>query len=213
MLRYAITDGLVRQHGGPDLLWQQATRWAAQGIDFIQLREKDLSSADLARVARGVLRAIEGSSTRLLLNGRADVAVAVGAHGVHLTSATDELPPAAIRAVYDSAGLPPPVVSVSVHSLAEVHRAIEDRAGLILFGPVFGKLVAGKELGRSLGIESLREACDAARGIEDTSILALGGVTRENQQSALDAGAAGIAAIRLFAGARPQTGFTTPRKS
>jgi len=88
MLRYAITSGSY-QHGN-------AGRWATDGIDFIQLREKTVNAAALTALARSILEeiaAVPGSRTRLLINGRPDVAVAAGADGVHLTSHPDELTP------------------------------------------------------------------------------------------------------------------------
>lgn len=202
MLRYAITDGRVLESGGSRLLWEQAAVWAANSVNYVQLREKDLSPAGLAQLARGVLQRLHGSRTRLLINGRPDVAVAIGAHGVHLTSAPGELTPSAVRAIFDSAGLPRPIVSVSTHTIAEVQRAVKGHADLILFGPIFGKLVAGEEFGRRLGLDALRQACAAAARSPNpgsSKLLALGGITQENTPSAIEAGAAGIAGIRLFA--------------
>ncbi len=241
MLRYAITDRIrfaaeSGQQAEPDrqaALLAQAARLAANGIDFIQLREKDLSAAALASLARRLLATLRAGPTRrsfnsprpkLLINSRADVAVAICADGVHLTSSPNELTPAQVRALYAAASLPEPIVSLSCHTLAEVVRAAssapEERPTLILFGPVFEKVAAknvvaeqalnlngdaedrapeksrvAKKISTGPGLDLLRAACLAAAPIP---VLALGGVTRANTDICLDAGAAGIAAIRLF---------------
>ena len=105
MLRYAITsrtlypgDKLQQQAA----LVEQTARWASDGIDFIQLREKDLPASALAALARKILQTITlaTSPTRLLINSRPDIAIATGAHGVHLTASPDELTPTQVRDLY-----------------------------------------------------------------------------------------------------------------
>ena len=164
---------------------------------FIQLREKDLAPAEVAALAREILKAIAlaGSSTKLLINSRADIAIATGAHGVHLTASPGELTPAQVRSLYASANLPAPVISISCHTLEDVQRARDDHADAILFAPVFEKVVAGQTITPGQGLDQLRAACLAALPIP---VYALGGVTLENAPSCIEAGAAGIAGIRLF---------------
>ena len=168
------------------------------GVDYIQLREKDLPARELellAREAMDVLLATRPSplATRLLINSRADVALATGAHGVHLRS--DDLSPRDLRALWalSSRNEKPetrnPVVSVSCHTVEEVKRAAAARANLALFGPVFEK----DGIATPRGLALLRRACR-----QRIPVLALGGVTLANARACLDAGAAGIAAIRLF---------------
>jgi len=200
MLRYAITDR-TRLPGDEAArqaaLIAQATRLAVAGVDFIQLREKDLSAsalADLARRLLAVLR-VHSPAPRLLINSRADVAIATGADGVHLTSAPDALTPAQLRSLYAAAGLPEPLVSISCHTLDDVARARAAAATHILFGPVFEKVVADKLVTEGTGLDLLRDSTLAAAPIP---VLALGGITPANTQDCLAAGAAGIAAIRLF---------------
>jgi len=195
--RYAITDRSL--FSGPDedqkaALVHQTALWAADGIDYIHLREKDLPPASLAVLTRRILEALGNTGTRLLINSRADVAVATAAHGVHLTAAPGQLTPAQVRELYAAARLPPPVVSVSCHTLAEVEQARQS-ADLILFAPVFGKSVAGTLVTPGQGFEALHAASLAAA---PTPIFALGGVTPENAPDCLQAGAAGVAGIRLF---------------
>jgi thiamine-phosphate pyrophosphorylase len=200
MLRYAITsrdlypgDEQQRQAA----LLRHASFWAADGIDFIQLREKDLPDADIATLAREILKNIAATSspTRLLINSRADIAVATGSHGVHLTASPNELTPKHVRSLYASANRHPPIISISCHILEEVHRARVNRADVILFAPVFEKVIAGQIITPGQGIDQLRAACLAASPIP---VYALGGVTLENAAACLSAGAAGIAGIRLF---------------
>lgn len=200
MLRYAITSralypGDERQQ--LDALLQQAARWAADGVDFIQLREKDLSASCLAALSRQILQAIRlaASQTRLLINSRPDIAVATGAHGVHLSAVPDELTPNQVRRLYAAANLDAPIVTVSCHTLDDVQRARVSNADAIIFAPVFEKAVAGSIVTSGQGLEALRAACVAA---SPTPIYALGGVTVENTAACLNAGAAGVAGIRLF---------------
>ena len=202
MLRYAITNralfpGTNQQQQAA--LIRQTARWATEGIDIIQLREKDLPAAELATLARAILQSIRNTPTQILINSRADVALATSAHGVHLTSAPGELTPQQIRLLYSSTTLPPPLISVSCHTLAEVTRARDNQASAILFAPVFEKSIAGQPttpgLGTGLGLDLLRTACEAAAPIP---VIALGGVTPANAPLCQQAGAAGIAGIRLF---------------
>jgi thiamine-phosphate pyrophosphorylase len=200
MLRYAITSRALYpgdEHEKQAALLYEAARWAAEGIDIIQLREKDLPAADLASLAREILRAIsiKNSPAKLLINSRADIALATGAHGVHLTAAPNELTPAQVRSLYASTNLPAPIITVSCHTVEDVRRAHENHADAILFAPVFEKTFAGKIITPGQGIDRLRDACRAASPIP---VYALGGVTLENAPSCLAAGAAGIAGIRLF---------------
>jgi thiamine-phosphate pyrophosphorylase len=211
MLRYAITDrlrfaaesGQQAESARQAALLVQAARLAADGIDFIQLRERDLSAATLASLARRILAILRADpthpATRLLINSRADIAIATCADGVHLTSSPNEFTPAQVRALYAAAGLPEPIISLSCHTLAEVTRAAssapENRPTLILFGPVFEKVVGNILVTAGAGLDLLRAACAAAAPIP---VLALGGITRANTDICLDAGAAGVAAIRLF---------------
>jgi thiamine-phosphate pyrophosphorylase len=167
---------------------------ASCDIDFIQLREKDLSSRELETLARQALGNIrsENSATRLLINSRSDIALAVGADGVHLRS--DDIPVAEARTFAClAAGNQKPetrkwLVAVSCHSEEDVRIAANGGADFVVFAPVFEKPGSSPT-----GLDSMHRACQ-----HRIPVLALGGVTPENAQSCLDAGAAGIAGIRLF---------------
>jgi thiamine-phosphate pyrophosphorylase len=201
MLRYAITDRAV--YGGTndyrlDSVVREAGRWAADGIDFVQIREKDLSAGELAGLTRRIMAAVGSAGsvkTRVLVNSRVDVAVAAGADGVHLTAAAEELTAAQVKRVFEAAGRGVPVVSASCHTIAEAERARDAGVDLILFGPVFEKRVDGQVVRDGEGLEVLRRVCSAVRGVK---VLALGGVMMELAEECIEAGAAGVAGIRLF---------------
>jgi thiamine-phosphate pyrophosphorylase len=200
MFRYAITSralypgGEIQQQAA---LLRQARRWIADGIDRIQLREKDLPASEIAALAREILQAIAtaASPTKLLLNSRPDIAIATAAHGVHLTAAPGGLTPTQVRSLYTSANRSAPMITLSCHTLEDVHRARINRVDAVLFAPIFEKIVTGQTTTPGQGLDQLRAACLAASPIP---IYALGGVTLENAATCLDAGATGIAGIRLF---------------
>ncbi len=209
---------------------------ARAGVDYIQLREKDLSTRELEMLAQEALSAICNISpqrtesrelrTRLLINSRTDVALAVGVDGVHLRA--DDVAPHEVRQMLaiplglkpaslsacngtaESRALPkgaevsahwPPatghfLVAASGHTVADVFRAESEGADFAVFGPVFEKKDTPlflKKATPTTGLTALREACRAK-----IPVLALGGVSVENAASCLDAGAAGVAGIRLF---------------
>lgn len=179
---------------------------ASHGVDYIQLREKDLPARELESLAREAMRIIRevrpASGVRqpasaLLINSRTDVALASGAAGVHLRA--DDVSPEEVRAAWNKcdAGtlareISPqgPLIAVSCHSPQEVFQAAANQATFAVFAPVFEK---PSSTATPTGIETLRQACRAR-----IPVLALGGVTLQNAESCLQAGAAGIAAIRLF---------------
>ena len=191
MTRCAITNRKIvssEEQAARQALLDLARGWARVGIDYLQLREKDLEAAEMVSLARRILAELSGSRTRLLINGRLDVALAAGAHGVHLTSREGELTPAQVRSIFPEA-----IVSVSCHTLEDVRRCLD--ADFLLFGPVFEKSVGGQRIAEGSGLELLHQACLAAGRIP---VLALGGITAENTGACLEAGASGIAGIRLF---------------
>jgi thiamine-phosphate pyrophosphorylase len=197
MLLYYITDR--KSLAGTDA--QQRSRLlvrigeaAHAGVDYIQLREKDLAACDLERLARaGVQIVRENSATaKLLVNGRADVALASGADGVHLPAG--ELAASEVRALWMQASDRAPVIAVSAHTIAEVRAAADQGANFAVLAPIFEK--AHTDV-RPVGIDALRAACASTLPAE-FAVLALGGVTLANVEACLAAGAAGVAGIRLF---------------
>lgn len=157
---------------------------ALAGVDFVQLREKDLAGGALLELARAVVAAVNGTAARVLVNGRPDVAKLAGAHGVQLPAAG--LPVAEVRRAFPSL-----VVGASCHDVAEARAAEAAGASFIVFGPVL--TTPGKE-GRAQGMDALR---DVARAV-GSDVYAIGGIDAESAPRALQAGARGIAAIRPF---------------
>ncbi len=207
-LRCAITDLSSVLSESPAerrlRLGHQLRGWAVDGVDFVQLREKGLAAGELLELARtamevlreGTLQSAATRQPRLLLNGRPDIAVAAGTDGVHLSAEPGALTPAQTREIFAGAGRPAILVSISCHTLAEVSLARGRGADLILFGPIFEKNIRGEVVAEGKGLDLLREACLAGG---PTPVLALGGVTAARVDPCLRVGAAGIAAIRLFA--------------
>jgi thiamine-phosphate pyrophosphorylase len=167
---------------------------ATAGIDFIQLREKDLSACELESLATRALQVVRasGTATRLLINSRIDVAIAAGTDGVHLP-ATD-VSPAEARTIFHQSGFHNPIVAASCHEISEVRFAESSGADFALFGPVFEKQ------GRSgSGLQELRKAATrTSTAGAHMPVLAIGGITLDNAAACVQAGADGIAAIRLF---------------
>lgn len=149
---------------------------------MIQIRERDLPARELLELTRCALDVTAGRPARILVNDRVDVALAAGAHGAHLRSH-------AITGVEWRRLVPPGfILTLACHSLQEVRQV--EGVDFVLFSPVF--FSPGK--GQPAGLDVLREAAAATR----VPVLALGGVTAENAPACINAGAAGIAAIRLF---------------
>jgi thiamine-phosphate pyrophosphorylase len=203
---------------------EEATR---AGVDYIQLREKDLTTRDLEALARDTAAILtnlrtenQQLKTALLINSRTDVALATGSDGVHLRG--DDVSPPEVRFIFKAAhvgtdseerthvgtaapGCPPaqsaaepavkaqspPRIAVSCHSQEEVTQAAAAGATFAVFAPIFEKRDAPSA--KPVGLDQLRRAC---RG--KIPVLALGGITLQNAESCLEAGASGIAAIRLF---------------
>ena len=193
---YYITDRRQFPGDGKEQerrLLEKIAECAAAGVEYIQLREKDLSSRALEELAHKAVAAVRGSGTKLLINSRTDIALVCGAHGVHLPG--NDLPASEVRAVFSQTSAKAPVVAVSVHSETEVACAEAHGADLAVFAPVFEK--AGRA--NAQGLEQLRHICRRAHAAAaPMPIFALGGVTLENASLCLHAGAAGVAGIRLF---------------
>jgi thiamine-phosphate pyrophosphorylase len=181
--------------GSPGLdskvLLQKIEQAAKAGVDWFQIREKDLSGRELARLAeQAILRAGSGSS--VLVNDRLDVACAVGAAGVHLGE--NSLPPSEARKLVNRGGARANfLIGVSAHSLEGALQAEQAGADYLIFGPVY-TTPSKASFGVPQGVQRLKEICKRLT----IPVLAIGGITLENAGECVVAGAAGIAAIRLF---------------
>jgi thiamine-phosphate pyrophosphorylase len=178
--------------GGEDRLVAFVAAAALAGVHLVQLREKDLEGRALQQLAARCVEAVRGTRARILVNDRVDVALAAGAHGVHLPSTG--VPASRIRAHVPLGFL----IGRSVHSEAEAMRAVA-AGGLdyLVFGAVFA--TASKPGVEPAGIDALRAVVTAA----PLPVLAIGGVTIEVLPEVARSGAAGIAAIGLFTSGLP----------
>lgn len=153
-----------------------------EGVDYLQLREKDLTGRELYHLALDVKQVLP-PGTRLLINDRLDVALAAGADGVHLGE--NSLPPAVARRLLG----PEKIMGVSVHSVTAAREAEKAGADYLLFGHIFP--TASKEGIPPRGVGCLREVV-ASVGIP---IIALGGINAANARQCLAAGARGVAVM------------------
>jgi thiamine-phosphate pyrophosphorylase len=179
-LRYYITDRKTAP--GCGTLMKFIARAMYAGVDLIQIREKDLSGRDLLELTRRALSLATPHGSKVLVNSRMDVALAAGAHGLHLPAGS--VAPRDLRAIAPAGFL----IAVSTHSLEELRSAEQEGADFAVFGPIF------KEKPLAVGIERLQAATRAV----SLPVLALGGIDETNAAECIAAGAAGIAGISMF---------------
>lgn len=179
-----ITD---RRALPPEALLPRILEVMRAGVDMVQIREKDLPTQELAALVKGALDGARGNKTQVIVNDRLDVALALGASGVHL--ATTSMPPEAVRACVPADF----VVGVSCHSLGDALRAEAGGANYVLLGPIF---VTPSKLGYGppLGLSVLQETASRVR----IPVFALGGVNLERARACVEAGAQGLAGISIF---------------
>jgi len=188
-----------------ETLGQKIATAAAAGVDWLQIREKDLSARACGLLTRKALqlaaRSPAGHSrpTRVLVNDRLDVALSEHAGGVHLGETSLPLPEAK-RLVQARAQRQDFLIGISCHSLEAARSAGSGGADYLFFGPIF-PTPSKAEFGAPHGLERLGEVCRAV----SIPVLAIGGITLANASACLAAGASGIAAIRLFQEARDMT--------
>jgi thiamine-phosphate pyrophosphorylase len=180
------------------LLFDSVGRVATAGVDWIQLREKDYSGKEYAELVTESLRriAVSGARTRIFVNDRLDVALACGAGGVHLSENGIPVHDACrLRTEFFASGHARRefLIGVSCHSLGSALGAARDGADYIYFSPIF-YTPSKANYGPPQGLERLGMICKSVQ----IPVIAIGGITAENAPSCFQAGAAGVAAIRLF---------------
>jgi len=178
------------------LLSQKIAAAAAAGVDWIQIREKDLSGREWSAVTREALHLAASrtapSRVKVLVNDRLDIALATKAGGVHLGE--KNLPPEEVRRLVKPLQREEDfLIGVSCHSLEAAKTAERGGADYLIFGPVF-TTPSKAAYGAPQGLNRLAAVCHAVA----LPVLAIGGITLENASTCISAGASGIAAIRLF---------------
>ncbi|MGH9898683.1 MAG: thiamine phosphate synthase [Pyrinomonadaceae bacterium] len=190
---YLITPGRTETFNPEDphcaRLIQQVKAAVESGISMIQLREKKLSARNLYLLSLYLSEITHGTGTQLFINDRADIAQAVSADGVHLS--THSLKPEVVKKNFADRLL----IGVSTHNLAEALAARESGADFVVFGPVY-ETISKKVYGPPRGVESFHRTAESLKGFP---LIALGGVTIDKFNELLTAGASGIAGIDLFA--------------
>jgi len=182
---YLITNR--HQVDGGDLLTALEAAMVA-GVRLVQLREKDLTARDLLALGRRVKALTDRYGAKLLINGRADVALALGA-GVHLPSV--DPPMAAVRAMLGADAL----IGVSCHSDAEVAAAGRGGASFATFGPVYDT-PSKRGMGDPVGVSALARVV----AVSPIPLFALGGVTPARAGALRATGCHGFAAISALIG-------------
>jgi thiamine-phosphate pyrophosphorylase len=181
VIRCLITDGTFSQNG-PRWLAHLAY-WIGEGVDLVQIRERELEARELAELTRKVLGIPNPHGSRILVNDRADVAMACKAHGVHLRDG-------AVRP--ETFARPGFLVTTACHQVEEAQNVAG--ADFVLLAPIF-KPLSKIDHRPVLGTGAIKEFTRRSR----IPVLALGGIDDENARACMDAGAAGIAGISFFA--------------
>jgi thiamine-phosphate pyrophosphorylase len=162
----------------------QAVEYALKGgVKAIQLREKDLGTRELLRLAYEIRKLTLKYDARLFINDRVDIAIAVEADGVHLGRRS--IPPFAVRKMVSTL-----IIGVSTHNIEEARKAKAEGADFVTFGPVF-ETPSKAKYGAPVGLDGL----SAVAAEVDIPIFAIGGIKPENLKDAMDRGAAGVALI------------------
>lgn len=157
-------------------------------IDLIQIREKHIPARLVFDLVSDAAKIAKNSSSQILVNDRADIAIAANADGVHLTARS--IPAFEIKSFFPINF----VIGVSAHNIDEARTAQQAGADFITFSPIF-ETPSKERYGVPQGLEKLREVCEE---LNDFSVIALGGIDRNNISQVLECGAIGIAAIRFL---------------
>jgi thiamine-phosphate diphosphorylase len=182
-----ITDRRRLPDATPEALLRRIENAAAGGVQLIQIRERDLGGLALFELSRRAVDAVRGSNARVIINDRVDVALAARAHGVHLRG--QSFTASRVRPFVPAGFL----IGQSVHSVDEAASPAMQAADYLLFGNVFE---TASKPGRPAA--GLRQLADVVR-VANLPVLAVGGISADRVPEILQAGAAGYAAITMFA--------------
>ncbi|HUG37808.1 MAG TPA: thiamine phosphate synthase [Candidatus Limnocylindrales bacterium] len=186
---YLVTDRGAARRGLVDVVEE----CLEAGLRAVQLREKDLGVREMLDLAAALRETTRRHGARLILNDRADVAMAVGADGVQRTHTS--LPVGALRSVVGNGSL----IGASVHSLADAQGAAQDGADFLVFGPIYDT-PSKRQYGAPQGLDALAHVAKSVA----RPVIAVGGITPERVRPVLEAGAAGVAVITaILAADRP----------
>lgn len=178
---YALTDVQVSGFSHAE----QVELLSLGGASLVQLREKRIPALEFFKQAKAAVAVAERSGVQLIINDRVDVALAVGAHGVHLGQ--DDLPPQAARKLLG----PTPIVGYSTHNVDQALEAVKLPIDYLAIGPIF-PTTSKTDTFPVLGLEGLRAV---RRAIGAFPLVAIGGITHANAHDAIDAGADSVAVI------------------
>lgn len=195
--RKSLSPALAQ--AGASKLLKNIRRAGEAGVNWVHIREKDLPARELLKLAR---QAVQMAARRgggnpgpawIIINDRLDVALAAGAHGVHLGH--ESLAAGDVIRWCRAGNVPADfAIGASCHSLEEARKAESAKADYIFWGPIF-ETPSKMKFGAPQGLVKLAEVC---RAVPNMKVVAIGGVNAENAASCIQAGAAGIAAIRMF---------------
>lgn len=181
---YAITDTTISGLAHAE----QVRRLADGGASLIQLREKNMSGEALYNEARAALVAAREHRVQLLINDRVDIALALGADGVHLGQ--DDLSPIAARELLG----PNAIIGFSTHNLTQATEALKLPIDYVAIGPIF-RTSTKRDTAPELGYEGLRQVRHAINGF---LLVAIGGITHRNAPEVIEAGADSVAVINAL---------------
>lgn len=184
LLTYAISD----RSKLPDKdLVRFAAESAEAGIDYFQIREKDLTDRDLLLLTRNILKKTRHTQMKILINDRLDIALAAGTHGVHI--GINSAPVPEVKQIAGG-GM---IVAYSSHSPEEALKVQSQGADMVTFSPIFNT-ISKKMYGPAAGVPRLRKVCDSLT----IPVFALGGMDDSNLAELKGSGIAGVAAISIF---------------
>ncbi len=163
-----------------------AERCVYHGIKMLQLREKHLSDKDLLNTAKAIRRITKGTSTRLIINDRPDIAVLCDADYLHLGQ--EDMPVEEARKIVGDMK-----IGLSTHSISQAKESLKNDPAYIGFGPIYPTNAKAKP-DKPVGAEQLKKVLEFA----DVPVIAIGGIFPENIQSVIEAGAKNIAMVRHF---------------